>query len=278
MNKIRLDAEKTPLSHVIIITLFAVGATALPLDKLFCLFISDSLTCALLSKTVLRVILSVVAVFFVFKYGYQGIFKGKCKFVGVLAIIPALLVAINNAPIIGLITGSVTVTASKLNIALYVSYCLSIGIFEEVVFRGLVLPLCLKITEKRKKSAFWGVALSSAIFGISHLIGLFGGGSVGAVFLQVGYSFLIGAMCAIAILITKNIFSAIALHFIYDLGGLMVGNIARGNQWDLTTIIITAVLGVIVLVFMLFMLLKYNYQEIKPLYYQTIAQQEEIKD
>ena len=48
---------------------------------------------------------------------------------------------------------------------------------------------------------------------------------------------------------TGNIYSAILLHFIYDVGGLILDpslNVARGNQWDSLTITITAILGVIV--------------------------------
>lgn len=265
-EKIRRDAEKTPVSHIVIITLFAVGATAIPLDKLFCLFIANPVTCDLLSKIILRAILSSVAIVFIFKYGYQNAFKGKCGLIAILSIIPAILVAVNNAPIVGLITGDVKITESALNIFLYITLCLSIGVYEEVVFRGLILPLCLKITERRKKNVFWGVALSSAVFGVSHLIGLFSG-AIGATFLQVGYSFLIGAMCAIALVITKNLFTAIALHFIYDVGGLMTTYIAVGNQWDIVTIIITAVLGVLTLLFLLFTLLKIDYNSVKPLYY-----------
>ena len=268
MTKLRLDAEKTPLSHIIIITLFAVGGVAIPLDYIFELFIVDKLTVTLLSQITIRVILSVIALVFVFKYGYHKAFVGKNKLISLVAVVPALLVAINNFPLVGLISGSVVVTASATNVGLFVLFCLTVGVYEEVVFRGLILPLTFKLLEKVKNGTFWAVALSSAIFGASHLMGLFSG-NIGGTFLQVGYSFLIGAMCAISLIITKNLFVAIVLHFVYDVGGLMTTYIAIGNQWDTLTIIITAVLGVIVLLYMLFALLKSNYTSVKNLYYPS---------
>ena len=268
MTKLRLDAEKTPLSHIIIITLFAVGGVAIPFNYLFELFIVDKLTVTLLSQITVRVLLAVVALIFMFKYGYHKAFLGKNKLISLVAVIPALLVAINNFPIIGLISGNVVVTASTTNVILFVLFCLAVGVYEEVVFRGLILPLTFKLLENVKNGTFWAVALSSAIFGASHLMGLFSG-NVGGTLLQVGYSFLIGAMCAISLIITKNLFVAIILHFVYDVGGLMTTYIAIGNQWDTVTIIITAVLGVFVLLYMLFILLKSNYTSIKHLYYPS---------
>lgn len=279
MTAIRKDAEKTPLSHIIIITLIAVGGVAIPLKYLTDLFISDALTSRLLAQTLIRVILSVIALVFLFKYGYQKAFIGRCGAVGLLMVLPALLVAVNNIPLIALFTGNVHITASAGNIVLHVFYCLVIGFYEEIVFRGMVMPLALKKFEKIKFGVFWAVAFSSAIFALSHLIALIDGANVGAVFLQVGYSFLIGAMCGISVLVTKNLFVAIALHAVYNFGGLMVGTIAVGNQWDLITIIITAVLGVIVFIYMLLVLLKVDYNKVKPLYYPNgFGETEEEKE
>ena len=266
MNKLRRDALKTPLSHIIIITLFCAGGVAIPLHYLFGLFIFDTLTVNLISGITIRAILSVIAIIFIIKYGFTKPLKSTCGIVGYLLMIPAVLVCVNNAPLVGLITGEVQITASQINIALFVVYCLVIGIFEETAFRGLVFPLALKVCEKRKYQTFWGVALSSAFFAVAHAIGFIGGNPL-AVLLQIGYSFLIGAMCAISVLYTKNLYFAIFLHTVYDIGGLMTANIALGNQWDTLTIIITAILGVIVCAYMIFALFKFDKKEIKPLYF-----------
>jgi len=67
-------------------------------------------------------------------------------------------------------------------------------------------------------------------------------------------------MCAISLCLTNNLIVPILLHFIYDIGGLFTSEIgvAIGNQWDTVTVIITAVLGVIVLIYMLYVVFVKN--------------------
>lgn len=120
---------------------------------------------------------------------------------------------------------------------------------EELCFRGVILPLCVIIFKNKKHNAILVIFTSSAIFGATHLLNLLGGASFGGVILQVGYSFLIGAMCGIVLLFSKSIFYPILLHFIFDIGGLLTSanlSVAFGNQWDTLTIILTAVIGSIV--------------------------------
>ncbi len=258
MNKLVKDAEKFPLVHILIVSLLGTGLWLLPLDKLFALFISDLYLATILGGSTMRLITAGLAVFMIFKYGFYKQFKLFNGFKSLLVTLPFLLVSLNNLPIIGLALGNVQTHTNTAGTLCYILYCLSIGLCEELVFRGIVFPLCLKITSKLKQGVFWGIAMSSAIFGVLHLLNLFNGAGVGATFLQVGYSFLIGGMCAVSVCVTGNIFSAVLLHFIYDIGGLMTGNlgIAVGNPWDTATIIITAVLGVIVLAYTLAILFR----------------------
>lgn len=267
MNGIRMDALKAPISHIIIIALFAIGGVSIPLDWLFEKFIADKLTVDLLSETVIRIILSVIAFIFIHKYGFDKALKGRISGVGILMVLPALAVAVNNFPIIGVINGNVAINANSLQIAVYVLFCVSIGFYEELIFRGLIFPLCYYAVRKFKYNVFWAVAISSAVFGLTHFINLLAGAGFGATLLQTGYSFLIGAMCALSLLITENIFTAIILHAVYDVGGLMVSRIAFGNQWDIATIIITAVLGVAVAIYMVIICLKTKSSKIENLYF-----------
>ncbi len=277
MNKLIQDAKKTPFSHIIIITLFAIGLISVPLDRLFSLFIENKLTSLLIGGTVMRVIVAIIALVFIFKYGFHKQFLAFSGVKSIWIIVPALIVAINNAPIIGLITGNVTIEESTLNITLYVFYCISIGFAEELSFRGLIFPLCMKITGDKKHGAFWGIALNAAVFSLSHLVNLFNGASILAVLMQVGYTFLIGALCAIVFAVTKNVFSAVAVHIVYDVGGLMCANIANGNQWDLTTIIITAVIGVIVCAYMVVKVFCLDGKAIKRQYFPDEMEENNIE-
>ncbi len=266
--KLRADLEKYPVIHLIVVALFAVGLVSLPLSKLFALFITDKVTAFYLGESVLRFLLSAVAIIFIIKYGFKKAFTALPSLKGALAVIPFFIIAVNNAPIIALATGNAVITANGGRIVLFLLYCLSIATFEETVFRGILFPIALKLTEKFKFGVFWAAVISSAIFAVSHLINLFNGAGVGETFLQVGYSFLIGGACAVSLAITKNLFVPIAVHFIYDIGGFMLGvnGIGYGNQWDLATIILTAILGAIVLTYTLLVVFKLDYDKVNSQY------------
>ena len=47
--------------------------------------------------------------------------------------------------------------------------CLIIGVFEEFVFRGLILQGLLAILGKRKNGLWWSVAITSVVFGLAHV-------------------------------------------------------------------------------------------------------------
>lgn len=267
MNAIKKDANKSPFFHVLIISLLAIGLVSLPLEKLFALFM-DSYLAVMVGGIVLRCILSIATIIFIFIYGYQRAFI-TFDFKGLLLVLPAFLVVINNFPIIGVVQGNVEFVKSGAQVVLYIVYCLFVGLFEELAFMGLVFPLYVKITEKYKNSLFFAVLFTALTFSLSHIVNLFGGASIGATAMQLGYTFLIGGMCALSLAFTKNIFIPVILHALFDVGGLLIGGkvgIATGNQWDTITVIITAVLGVLVCAYMVYICLKTSNEKVKSLY------------
>ena len=251
MKNLRADADKTPLYHAAIVWLFAVGLTSLPIKDLFVLFIKDGTLALYVSHITVRAALSVAAVFTIKAYGFFGLITSRVKAKGLLLVIPALIVAVNNFPIIGAINGNVMFFGDAEYTALFVVDCLFIGAFEELVFRGVIFPLIFIKFKAKKRAAFIAAAISSAVFAITHLINLFAGAGVVSTLLQVGYSFLIGGLCALSVLKTGSVIPAIIIHFIYDLGGLILVPeycVAQGFQWDTLTIVITSVIGVIVFI------------------------------
>lgn len=269
MSKLRSDALKSPVYHIAIIVLLAVGFVSLPLDWLFGLFIKDSLKATLVGGIFIRALLCVAAVVVIIKYKFYRVFFSSGGIKAFIAVIPALLVAVNNFPIIAFLNGNAVITGDNTDLLLYGLYCLSVGAFEELTYCGLVFPLCTVIYKDKRYGAVFSVATTAATFGLSHLVNLFGGAGIGPTVMQIGYSFLIGAMCAITLCVTKNIFSAIILHTVYDIGGLILSNVgvAYGSQWDKTTIIITAVLGVLVAVYYIAIIIKTDFNKIKALYF-----------
>ena len=172
-----------------------------------------------------------------------------------LVLFPAFVIALNNFPWIGLLSGSVRVDRPEW-IWLLALDALFIGAFEELAFRGALLPILLKRFGRTKKGFLWTVILSSAIFGLFHLLNLLEGAGIGATLLQVGYSFLIGGMCAIVYLKTGDLIACILIHGVYDLGGSLVPMLGSGELWDLPTVILTVLLSVIVTAWMLYLLIR----------------------
>ena len=198
---------------------------------------------------------------------------------GLLLSVPAFVIAVNNFPLLGLKSGTVTVTAETPRILLFALAVIGIGLFEEIAFRGVVFPTLLrKILEKLRakapenpriptetKAFLLSIVLTSVIFGLVHLLNLFVGGSPGAVFLQIGYSFLIGGMCAIVLLKTRCIWIPVLIHAIYDFGGLMFRYLCEGRLWDTPTVILTTVLGILAGIYFLVLLFRVRPEEVTAL-------------
>ena len=214
---------------------------------------SDELQNRLLRDVVQRGFGSALFVCLTFYLGYRVWHRPRVGWA--LAFLPALLVALNNFPVLAWVTGDVTVVRRELW-WLFLLDCLLIGTFEEIAFRGTIFLALLEKRRQTKRQIFWTTAASSAIFGLIHLVNLLDGANVGATVLQVGYSFLIGGMCAIALLRTHNLGFSILLHAIFDVGGRMVGTVATGKIWNLPTIVITAGLGILTAVWMVLLLLR----------------------
>jgi membrane protease YdiL (CAAX protease family) len=122
--------------------------------------------------------------------------------------------------------------------------------------------LILEGRHKTRKDVFWSIVYSSLIFGGIHIVNLFAGSSIVPVIQQLGYSFLIGAMCAVALIITRNIWMSVMLHATFNFAGGLIPTLGSGNIWDTATIIITAVLAVIVTVYMVMLFLRIDLSHI----------------
>jgi membrane protease YdiL (CAAX protease family) len=177
-----------------------------------------------------------------------------------------LAVVGNNFPIIGVISGEAFVTKPQWYIPIFALESLMIGLFEEFAFRGVLFPYILENRRNSSQSIFKATVISSAAFGAVHLFNLLMGGGIGGVLLQVGYSFLIGGMCAIVLLYTRCIWLCVALHAIYDFGGFMIPTLGTGVIWDPITVVITTILGVFALVFMLFWLKNITPAQVEEIY------------
>ena len=271
MSKPRLSRKACIVILVCCVALVAVYKLFLsaPLansELMRSLISSDAYRAPILDTLVMDGLGAVVFVCMTLYMGYR-VLDPLRKPVGksLLFLLPSLAVAINNFPLIGLATGNAYVTDPIGGVLIVVAYCLAIGMFEEFAFRGLFYLMILDGRRSSTKQIFLTTAISSAVFGLVHLVNLAIGASPGATLLQVGYSFLIGGMCAIVLLKTANIWYCVLLHFVYDLGGTIL-YLGGGLRWDTVTVIITAVLGVAVAVFMVISLLRIKPEDVERLF------------
>lgn len=188
----------------------------------------------------------------ILKSGFLWVLPGACvaksetppRLLRVVGLAAAFLVALNNFPWIALVSGRAQITAAPEALALFALGCLGIGVFEELLFRGFLLPLLLDRLPQTRGGRLWAVLLSSAVFGLVHLLNLFGGNDPMATLLQVGYSFLVGAAAAVLLLLTGNIVAPVLFHTLYDIGGRLISACGTGGIWDTPTVILTAAVAV----------------------------------
>lgn len=179
--------------------------------------------------------------------------KNKKNFALVL---PCVLIAIFNMPFAELLRGDCTVSAGPGKILLFALECLLVGAFEELAFRGLLLPIVLRKYSQSKIKILLCVIITSCVFGLYHLVNLFMGAGIGPTLLQVCYSALVGAMCGAIVLITGNVVPCILIHGIYNFCGMLVDTFGSGSQWNVTRVIAFAAVSVLVLVYMVIVFIK----------------------
>jgi len=229
--------------------------------------ISDETVRMLVNMTVTRAIGSVVFITILTYLGYKVMSPLKKPFGrSLLFTLPAILVVVNNLPIYPLSVGIAEVTSPLWKIILLAAECLFIGLFEEFCFRGVIFLGFLEKRRGSKRGQLMAIILTSAVFGAVHLVNLLTGDSPLAVLLQVGYSFLIGSMCAVILMKTKNIWLISLLHAVFDFCGALVPTCGEGTIWEPLTVTVTAVLAVFTAVYMTVAFLKIKPCELDGIY------------
>lgn len=181
--------------------------------------------------------------------------------------IPPLLVAINNAPLYCLFFGDGEMIHGEASYwVMFILECLAIGLFEEFAFRGVIFLMLAEKRHTTRKGLFISLMLTSAIFGAVHLVNLFAGAGIGGVILQIGYSFLIGAMCSVVLLKTRNIWLCVLLHAVYDFGGKIIPTLFKGTMWDTPTVIVTAVLAVLTAAYLIWQFFVLDLGRVREIY------------
>lgn len=220
-----------------------------------------------ISTTITRLVGGAVFLTLISYLGFKILSPLKKPFAAsVIFCLPAFLVAVNNLPIYSLVTGLAWVTSPSWRVLLLALECLAVGLFEETCFRGFVF---LSFLEKRRGTK-WGqlmaIILSSVVFALVHLFNIFMGASPVAVILQLGYSFLIGAMCAVMLMKTANIWLCVLAHGIFNFCGALIPNCGEGSIWEPFTVAITVIVSVLVAAYFVYMFVRIKAEETDRIY------------
>ena len=212
-------------------------------------FSADPLLSDLVNMTLPRLLGAVVFFALMLADGYRILSPVRgLRPVGafLLLFLPPLAVVINNFPIPALITGDAQILPHSAAVWVWFSLeCLAISLFEEAAFRGVIFPMLAEKRCKTKRGLLISILLTSAVFGLLHLVNLAQGAGIGPVVRQIGYSFLIGAMCSVVLIKTHNLWLCVLLHAVFDFGGKLIDTLGAGKIWTLPAIIITTVLAVL---------------------------------
>ena len=185
-----------------------------------------------------------------------------------LFVIPCWLIAINNFPILSVLNKDAYIQPDSIKLSLLALQCLLVGIFEELAYRGCVFMLILKSKHNSRSDIFSSVIISSALFGAIHLVNLAAGANPVAVLLQVGYSFLIGAMCSFVLIKTGNIWHCALIHAVYNFCGAVVGELGGGTVWTVSEIILTAAVATAVTAYVFIAMMKIRTEEVDALFHK----------
>ena len=242
--------ERKPLSRKAALIALAVAAPLLLwLEFGKPTFSADPLLSSLVNMTLPRLLGAVVFFALMLADGYRILSPTRgLRPVGafLLLFLPPLAVVINNFPIPALITGDAQILPHSAAVWVWFSLeCLAISLFEEAAFRGVIFPMLAERRCKTKQGLFISILLTSAVFGLLHIVNLAQGAGIGAVVRQIGYSFLIGAMCSVVLIKTHNIWLCVLLHAVFDFGGKLIDTLGAGKIWTLPAILITTVLAVL---------------------------------
>lgn len=263
------EANQKPLSFALIFLLTAVLCIVFPTE-----WISAGIG-RLNAAALIRTLFGAAGIFLMILFGQKqhlGIQRAGLKNADIIA--AGVLIAVNNFPLVALFSGEAAVTAGPGDFASFLFFCFSVGLFEEIFFRGLIFAMLLVYFKDKKYGSLWAVFAQAAVFALVHLLNLFGGSSPGAVIMQVGYTFLTGMLYAVIYYMTRSVWFAVLCHALYDVGGFLISEAGSGKIWLQPQIILTAVVAVLVVAWLAFRFIRTVFREEK----EKDREKEEIKE
>ncbi len=243
-------------NFILITYLYAFLCAFFPYSKIASLFFESDLSVDIFF-IISRLVLTVLP-FIIYKFCTVDLIKDNKKY-NILLVLPILIVCVNNFPFISIFLDKLTASSEFTLWIIHIFKCFSASVMEEFVFRAVIFTLLLDLLRENKNRVLLSIIISSALFGLLHIVNLFAGEHIFYVVIQVGYSFLTGVLFSLSFIITKKMIFPIILHFIYNFGGLLQENgIITGQIWCVYQVVETAIISVIIGIFILYLILRIN--------------------
>ena len=218
MEKIKKWVEEYPIITAIILATIAIALTFVPLDSIL-FVIKDEQLVSYLNAVIEQVGISLLLIWGIKRrgklaaYGYQlKVEKVGCCWLLGLYILSDIIAF--------MMSGKAIDWNRKLVVLMLILTYLSTGLFEETLFRGIMLRTMLSKWGSTKAGYYRAIFLSSFLFGSVHFIHfILGHASLAATLAQVGYASMLGVYFCGCVLRQKNIYPAMVLHGLVDIVG-----------------------------------------------------------
>jgi membrane protease YdiL (CAAX protease family) len=220
MEKIKKIIFERPVLFSILLLVVAISLTEIPLDKALPTIV-DAQSTNYIAGAFEQFLVSWL-LFLLIKWlgllDYAG-FNSPRHWKSVWLVWPILVLTVLNGS--GLLDGSLVLDTSKpIHIILFTLLYISVGLFEEILCRGLVLLLFVQKWGSTQKGIYLSVLISSGLFALGHIVNLLQHRySPLADFTQIFFGLFFGVFFAACFLRNQTIWTAILTHTIFDMAG-----------------------------------------------------------
>lgn len=196
----------------------------------------------------------ILLILFLWLFKYKGIFSKKK-----VNLFNSLLIAwpIVIYSIIAFIRSILQINISKIDIYEVIGlllFTLTIGVVEELLCRGWLQNQFIKKFGNDRKGVIFSIIISGSVFGLMHITNLFYGQDLFTTISQILYAIFMGVSFGAIYYKTKNIWSVIILHALWDFSVLFADINIASTCVEITSQInnITSILGLFALFSSLF--------------------------
>ncbi len=221
MNRFKSFVFRYPLSFSMLVMFVSTLLTEIHLENFLSNYM-DFQNASYITGIFEQGLVSLLLAVLIFQLGMQRAagFSQGVEWKQVWLIWPLLVLSVLNIDE-SVLNGSNPINpAHPERIILLVLLFASVGFFEEILFRGLILPLMLKKWGSSRGGIYLSVLLSSSIFGLLHLLNLFMGRyTLLSTLAQITFGTFFGVFFAACFLRVRSIWPVIFTHALFDLCG-----------------------------------------------------------